>query len=862
MHLRRYRIGFVAILVLTVLVFMNFTTTQAAIVPGLWRDISPTQYSADTTGTLNGIYVRNGGSGAIGAGDGWAVGGDSGTPIISHYDGFSWKSGLSSIRTPAVYNSVNFCTSPGAPGVGLCSPNGDGSDGWIVGGTAGSPGAPIALYWDGSTLTDETPKLPPGSTGTLKSVFLVCHLDGSGCPTGGAFGAGVAYAAGTDGTNGVIYAFNGNPETGGAWTLEFTTAATSAFNGIYMFQNSAGNLQGFAVGNGGVVATGVGNTWTVQTLAGASNLRAVVVDSGSIPDAWAVGDSGQIWHFDGTSWKGPISPAPATTNNLLSIQLVSTSEGWIVGQASTILHSTNLGSGNVWTAVTGPLQTGTGTGIDLHSVSFPGSGNGWAVGTQGVILQTSNSGCGQVPSPCWGGSSSIVQSTTGQSLNAVFELGTSDAWAGGSFDTTSNTFALIHWDGTKWHRASVTATPTNVMGIYMSGSGDGWAVGADTGTSNAVAIHWDGNTWTQGSMTTCGSGCYPNSIFMISGGTGGDGWAVGTMGIFWRFTSGSWASLGAACNSLANPFNSVFINNPGSSSAAGWAVGDDGEVCYLSIVGSTATWHQASIPGITSQNLYGVYFKDANNGWIVGDHATIVTTSNDGGSWSGGEDQVNSAPPTTVLRSVFVDTLGTGAGNADGWAVGDDGSGVPPNPVFALFDGAGWTAVPVYPSLAGNVPPSNLALHSVYLTSPMDGWAVGAGVNYAATPLAGIFHLDPASPPIAGQQVTSTSSSSSSSSTASSVTTTTTPTSVTSSTSSSNSTMPAATTSSLTTTVVSTSISTMTVVSTPTITSSSTTITVTTPMVLPAIPGFQWESIIAGIILGLTVLAIVRRRRR
>jgi hypothetical protein len=32
-------------------------------------------------------------------------------------------------------------------------------------------------------------------------------------------------------------------------------------------------------------------------------------------------------------------------------------------------------------------------------------------------------------------------------------------------------------------------------------------------------------------------------------------------------------------------------------------------------------------------------------------------------------------------------------------------------------------------------------------------------------------------------------------------------------------------------------------------------------MVLPAIPGFQWESIIAGIILGLAVLAIVRRRR-
>jgi hypothetical protein len=33
-------------------------------------------------------------------------------------------------------------------------------------------------------------------------------------------------------------------------------------------------------------------------------------------------------------------------------------------------------------------------------------------------------------------------------------------------------------------------------------------------------------------------------------------------------------------------------------------------------------------------------------------------------------------------------------------------------------------------------------------------------------------------------------------------------------------------------------------------------------MVLPAIPGFPWESIIAGFILGVTALAIVRRRRR
>jgi hypothetical protein len=32
-------------------------------------------------------------------------------------------------------------------------------------------------------------------------------------------------------------------------------------------------------------------------------------------------------------------------------------------------------------------------------------------------------------------------------------------------------------------------------------------------------------------------------------------------------------------------------------------------------------------------------------------------------------------------------------------------------------------------------------------------------------------------------------------------------------------------------------------------------------MILPAIPGFPWEAIIAGLILGIAALAIARRRR-
>jgi hypothetical protein len=392
------------------LLLLGALPTQAAITFGRWRDINPAQYTSATPGTLRGIYVRNGGSGSIGAGDGWAVGGDTPNPVIAHYDGFSWPI-IASPVAAAVYYGVNFCTSPGAPGVGLCSPNGDGSDGWLVGQTTTPTG--LAVYWDGAALTTQTTGL--SNAANLTSVFMVCHSPefGSGCPSGAAFVAGLTYAVGANltsstGSHGSIWAFSGDPKTSGGWIEQSVHGApTDRFNSVYMFQDGAGNLEGFAVGDGGVVARlfSGGNTWTATLIGGAANdLLGVFVDQTNPIDAWAVGRGGQLWHFTTGSWSGPLSPT-GTAADLYSIQLVSTSEGWIVGQGSTILHSTNLGSGNVWVPITGQTQTGTGTGINLLGVSFPGSGNGWAVGTQGVILQTSNSGCGQVPSPCWGGSS-------------------------------------------------------------------------------------------------------------------------------------------------------------------------------------------------------------------------------------------------------------------------------------------------------------------------------------------------------------------------------------------------------------------------------------------------------------------------
>ena len=838
----------VAVAIAAVILISSALPAQSFITYGRWRDINPTQYGTDVTGSLRGVYVRDGGSGAIGAGDGWAVGGST-APIISHYDGFSWHILASPVPT-ALYNSVSFCTSPGAPSVGLCSPNGDGSDGWIVGATP-TP-APTALYWDGAILTTITANLPAG--GNLTSVFEFCHFDGSGCSSSiGSIGSAVAVGANT--TAGAIFYFSGNPKLSGSWhELTVTGISTAIYNSVYMYVDPAGNLGGFAVGDNGVVAQLNAGTWiaTSPGVFAGTDLLEVFVDNGNPIDAWAIGRQGGIWHFVSGSWTGVVAPAPAS-DDLFGIGLVSTSEGWIVGGNSTILHSTTLGSSNVWLALTRPLQTATGKGITLFSASFPSSSNGWAVGTQGIILQTSNSGCGSaVPAPCWGGSTSILESAQ---LNTVFEEGTNDAWAGGVFDNATNTYSLIHWDGIKWHRAEVSphyVPNAYIWGIFMVSGSEGWAVGGDRHNNTAEALRWDGNSWTGQPVAQC-AGCEPRSVFIVNGGTGGDGWMVGTNAKLWRYQSGSWVGAPAPVGLAGTPtLNSIFMNNPGSTTNSGWAVGMSGTVIRYD--SGTSTW--TSVGPLTvggnpqHQDLYNVFFKDSNHGWIVGAQNTILTTTDGGSTWSGGTGQVATVPAATILRSVFVDTYGVGSGNGDGWVVGDDGSG---NTVMAHWNGGSWDQA----SLSPTPSTQSIRLTSVYLTSPDDGFAVGR--SPVANSLSGIFHLDPPNPPTV-YTTTTTAPTTSSTSTTSAVTSTTS-SSITSTSSSEIAT--ATTASTATTAEVSTSVSTSVVSTTAVVTQTVTTASsTTTPLVLPAIPGFPWESIIAGIVIGIALLGIARRNKR
>ena len=95
------------------------------------------------------------------------------------------------------------------------------------------------------------------------------------------------------------------------------------------------------------------------------NLQAVDVLSST--EGWIVGDNGAVGHWDGATWNPVTSP---TLNDLWAVSAVSPTDAWIVGDDGTILHW----DGSELTQFPSP------TFRSLYAVSMLSATDGWIVG--------------------------------------------------------------------------------------------------------------------------------------------------------------------------------------------------------------------------------------------------------------------------------------------------------------------------------------------------------------------------------------------------------------------------------------------------------------------------------------------------
>ena len=288
-----------------------------------------------------------------------------------------------------------------------------------------------------------------------------------------------------------------------------------------------------------------------------------------------------------------------TTNNLNRVYLLDSGVGFAVGDAGTILKTTD--SGMTWS----PLTSGTTNA--LRDAYFFDATQGVVVGEQGLILRTTDGGAG------WQSVTSGVTDT----LGSVSFTGLNGISGGNSQTILYSTDA-----GASWQISQTDFFGGGFPGAQMISSSVGFVAGQNSilgplfGASTDGGVSWDFHAFFfDQSEGTC------TDVFFFNQNTGVvSGLVFDGTGAIARTTDAgmNWSTL-----IFDQPIQGIDFPQPTS----GFAVGLGGRIVHSTDAG--ITW--ADQASGTSANLNDVSFaSDALRGIAVGDSGTILWTANGG----------------------------------------------------------------------------------------------------------------------------------------------------------------------------------------------------------------------------------------
>ncbi|MCB0156453.1 MAG: T9SS type A sorting domain-containing protein [Anaerolineae bacterium] len=309
-----------------------------------------------------------------------------------------------------------------------------------------------------------------------------------------------------------------------------------------------------------------------------------------------------------------------TTRGLNGIYFINDSTGWVVGNAGTILYTSN--QGNLWTHQNG------NTSRNLSGIDFVTDLVGWAVGDNGTIIMTTNKGI------TW------ESQTLGSSanLNAVDFQNDSIGWVCGD---NGAVFSTVD-GGNSWMSVGF-GTSYEMEDLHFFDDQNGFVVGGNMFLNTTDG----GMTWDH--LGPIAEDTYHLSIQFLSPSFG---WVVGSYGdLFSGYTGviAQWQSPGGYFDYVGGSsfsLNSVcFI-----TTLKGWIVGDNGSI--LSTTDGGSNW-ETQVSG-TERDLQDIVFINDTTGWAIGNNGTILSTK------SGGlvaiEDKLSSIsmhPESFVLHGNF-----------------------------------------------------------------------------------------------------------------------------------------------------------------------------------------------------------------
>jgi len=445
--------------------------------------------------------------GAVSAHEAWAVGEtDQQTPVIYRTTGSGWAEVPSPAKGPLTAISVLSA-----------------NDVWTVG------LASTVLRWSGSSWQAvaidpmyyfmSIEMLSPTEGWITETFGYVYHWTGQAwqllvTPTRTTLRA-ISLASPTEGwavgDNGTLLAWNGS-----IWTL-LTSASLPSLSALDLVSPSIGWAGGFDSANQrAALLRWDGLAWTAIDTSGLPAVSIMAIDLVSATDGWAVGSSlttatSAILRWNGSTWQAASNPAP--TSHLTDVQMLSSTEGWIVGYDGTALYW----DGASWTRRSGGLTDD----LQLEAVAFRSPTAGWAVGQAKSPLPPPSAALVR-----WDGSSWIpIDMGLEWGVFAIAAIGVTDLW------TSGDNQDFQHSDGNTW-RAVTNPTRWRYTGIHGSDRNDLWAVGDMTrfgGYTRSQIAHWDGFTWWVHSSPT------PRGLAAIRMSSPTSGWAVGA-GVILQYT--------------------------------------------------------------------------------------------------------------------------------------------------------------------------------------------------------------------------------------------------------------------------------------------------------------------------------------
>jgi photosystem II stability/assembly factor-like uncharacterized protein len=269
-----------------------------------------------------------------------------------------------------------------------------------------------------------------------------------------------------------------------------------------------------------------------------------------LPDGrngWAVGDAGTIMHTTdaGASWSAQVS---STSFSLRAVWFTSAQVGYAAGFGGTIMRTQNAGT--TWTRIATLAVSG-----NLNDIAFADASHGWAVGQNGVIARTGD-----------GGATWTKSFPTANELQGVSFSDTTNGWAVGQGGVIAGT----RDGGRSWYVVQPSVTSSALYAVWRRSDTEAWAGGAQ-GVNPVTVATPDSLQWTLGSFGAL------NQVRGLMIGTDLIGYAVGQNGpgLILKTVDGA-ATWSPQVSNSAQGLNDVWFVDP----LRGWAVGTGGRIVH------------------------------------------------------------------------------------------------------------------------------------------------------------------------------------------------------------------------------------------------------------------------------------------